>query len=439
MIQMYSRKRNTKDQHDGRGRSEHSSKRCSLGILILLVTFSALTIPASAAESPSVMVKGYSITPTVLMPGEEALLTVTIRGTASSTQTDSVSTDSAASASTSTSSTSSTVTTLVPYIESVTFHSSSVVALNGASQFKGPIGPDQEIPISFLIRAPDRSGIYFPEIWIRARDGQSLRYPVPVNVNTPISSVKLPSITLDNDFIDYVKPGTRAVADVTVANAGSSRADNIQVSIDGNPPEVIPAGISTIWIESLDQGHSVSRAVALLIDKNAGTGLLQVPVTITYALADGTEVTRNSSIGLDVRGEAEIAVTSVETIPTRAEPGMPFDLIIRVQNTGTGDARSVSASIDLPMGGATEAFVGRIKSGSDAPAAFILQGAEPGTYPYRATIEWVDDWGAHTVEKDLTLTVASSGGIDLLLLIVPIAGVIAAAGFLFYRRRRGEG
>ena len=107
---------------------------------------------------------------------------------------------------------------------------------------------------------------------------------------------------------------------------------------------------------------------------------------MTYALLDGTIIEDTGSIGLDVRGESEISITSVETTPSRVNPGEPFNLIIRVQNTGTGEAKSVSATIDLPIQGAKEAFIGRIKSGNDAPATFVREGTEAGEYTYHTTI-----------------------------------------------------
>jgi hypothetical protein len=39
-------------------------------------------------------------------------------------------------------------------------------------QFEGYGGPDQIIPLTFLIEAPGRSGLYFPDVMIRLRDGK---------------------------------------------------------------------------------------------------------------------------------------------------------------------------------------------------------------------------------------------------------------------------
>lgn len=396
------------------------------GFLVLVFI---LLIPLAAAAPPvSVIVSDYKVSPAVLLPGEEGTLTVTLKSITSGTTTSSV---------TYGQDVAQTTTGITPYIDSVILKSKDFDVLGGDSKFEGNIGPDQPIPITFLIRAPLRSGMYFPEVWIRVRDGQSLKYPVPVNVNTQLSVLRTPSLALENSFPEPVKPGTKVSGIIRISNEGSTQADNIRVFVNGTPPMAIPSGISSFLIDRLSSGMVREKNLSLLIDKSAPTGILEIPVRMTYALLDGTIIEDTGSIGLDVRGESEISITSVETTPSRVKPGEPFDLIIRVQNTGTGEAKSVSATVDLPIQGAKEAFIGRIKAGNDAPATFVLEGTEAGDYDYHTTITYVDDWGTRTLDKDLTLTVAngadSSGMMIVILLIIVIGG-----GAFWYMRRKNE-
>lgn len=77
-------------------------------------------------------------------------------------------------------------------------------------------------------------------------------------------------------------------------------------------------------------------------------------------------------------GKSELGFVSVDTNPPRLTEGTPFDLTIRIENTGTGEAKQVSAKVDLPAEGTKEAFIGKIKPGNDAPAIFLLEGAKAG-------------------------------------------------------------
>jgi hypothetical protein len=406
-----------------------------LNILALLAVINLLLVivPVSAVSDPqqisSVIIQDYTVTPAVLTAGEKGTLTVTLKSVSPGTKTSSI---------TSGGDTASMTSPVIPYIDSVTFKSKEIQLLSTDSKFEGNIGPDQAVPITFFIQAPPKKGLYFPEIWIRVRDGQSLKFPVPVNVGTQLSVLRTPSMILENSFPEMVKPGSRIEGSLTISNKGSTQADNIQVTINGSPPSVIPASISTFQIESLIPGQEVTQNLTLLVDKNAPTGLIQVPVIMNYALLDGTMINQPGSIGLDVRGEAEIGITSVETSPSRLSSGTPFDLIIRVQNTGTGEAKTVDATVNLSIAGATEAFIGKIKKSNDAPATFILEGTKPGLYRYTAIITYTDDWGKHTLTRDLSLNIPEGDGSGIVILAV-ILLIALGGGVLWYmRKRNGE-
>ncbi|CVK33018.1 conserved protein of unknown function [Methanoculleus bourgensis] len=80
------------------------------------------------------------------------------------------------------------------YIENVLLNSKEVEVLSGSYQDVGEIGPGQSFPLTFRIRAPGAEGIYFPEVWVRVRDATSVRYPIPVNVNSAYALIKKPAL-----------------------------------------------------------------------------------------------------------------------------------------------------------------------------------------------------------------------------------------------------
>lgn len=410
-----------------------NSNHCTISwkfSLIILFGLLLINLPASVAgdttQIPSVIIQDYKVTPAVLTPGEKGTLTVTLKSVTSGTKTSSV---------TSGSDTTSLSSPVIPYIDSVTFKSKDIDLLSTNSKFEGNIGPDQAIPVTFYIQAPQKTGLYFPEVWIRVRDGQSLKYPVPVNVGTQLSVLRTPTLSLENSFPSMVKPGTKIDGNITIKNEGSSQADNIQVMVNGTPPSVIASGISSFQIERLEAGQSVTRDLSLLVDKNIQAGLVEVPVRMKYAQIDGSIAEQLGSIGIDVRGNAELGITAVETTPSRVSQKQAFDLMIRVQNTGTGDAKAVSAKIDLPISGTKEAFVGKIKPGNDAPATFILDGAPAGEYKYKTTINWTDDWGEHSFTRELSQGVPGSEDSSSTIVGVIILVVIGAGVFWYWRKK----
>jgi hypothetical protein len=99
-----------------------------------------------------------------------------------------------------------------------------------------------------------------------------------------------------------------------------------------------------------------------------------------------------------------------------------------------------AATVDLPMTGTKQSFIGKIKPGNDAPAVFMLDGGKGGTYPYNVSITYVDDLGTHTVFQQMSLRVDpgdSSGGLILLLLGVICVGAVAYR-FWYLPKKNGD-
>jgi len=399
-----------------------------ISCLFFLLVF--LPLPVLAAN-PSVIIADYKVTPSVLLPGDIGTITATIRNTATianiQENVQSVGSEIITS------------TDINVNIESVQLESRDVEVISGNFKQVGEIGPGQSIPITFLIRAPSKDGIYFPEIWIDVTGGQSVRQPIPVNVNTQIAILKKPALTVLKSVPDGVNPGDDFKVRVILNNDGQSRADQITVAVDSTTPSIIPTTPSTYHVESLFKGENATLDMVFSSDKKAPLGLNRVLLTLTYANADGTLNTQIETLGIHVKGKAKIGIASVSVDPVRIKKGDPVTLIIRLENTGTDNANSVKASIDLPMSGGKDAFVGKIEPNNDAPAVFVLQAGNPGTYPYNLTVRYEDDYGIQTTVETLQMTVLdgdSTGLIVVLFLLIIGAG---AGYWYFVIRKKGTG
>ncbi len=388
-----------------------------------------LLVIAPACGEPTVTVSSYEVIPQVLMPGDLGTVTVILRNTASSAsyteRTGPVSSDTSGT---------TTVTDINVYIEKALLEGNGIVVVSESYQRIGDIGPGQTIPITFLIRAPAESGLYFPEVWIDTRGGRSTRYPVPVNVNTPIAVARLAVIGTAVTTPDAVKPGEQAAVLLELINSGESAADRVIVRIGNASMSVRPKDAELYHVRSIPAGGHEPIDLTLITDRKAEPGIAVVPVTITYYTTDGAEHTEHANVNLLVQGEVEMGIASVETSPERIVSGEPFNLIIRIENAGTGDAKSVNAKIDLPLSGTREAFLGRIKPGNDAPALFRLGGAPAGDRPYTVTITYNDEWGDHTVTHPLSLSVAPADYSGIIIAVIALVLLAAGAWWVFIRK-----
>ncbi|MDO9539615.1 MAG: S-layer protein, partial [Methanocalculus sp.] len=283
--------------------------------------------------------------------------------------------------------------------------------------------------------APEKNGIYFPRLRVRVRGGESVIYPIPVNVNMPIYSMKTPIIQVSQEELPFVKPGETFQTEISVVNIGQTRADDLTVSVGTGDRAIAAIGPVISSYQVLAPGTVMVIPLSFRVGREIDPGLYDLPVSLKYRLPDGSLHQEMAVCAVDVRGSSTIAVSSVKTDPSTITANTQFDLIIRLENTGTGRATSVSAVIDIPLSGGREAFIGTIRPGNDAPAVFRLNAGGGGDIPYTLTVRYSDDYGDHLMEQPITLVVKSQGteGWVLALLIVI---VFAVAGYYLYRQRK---
>jgi hypothetical protein len=406
----------------------------ALGVLFALVV--ALIPAVHAADAPTVTITSYTVSPSVLMPDSLGTITVVLANTAGSAsvveKSGKLSVDDYSVVKT---------TDITVNIDSVHLEGNGLTVLTKDYDKVGNLGPGQSIPVTFSFKAPAKSGLYYPEIWIDVKGGTSSKYPVPVNVNTAIGIQKQAILIVDSNLTGSVNPGEEIPVDLTVSNAGQLLADDVTLTIGNVSGKLAPKNTDLYHLGTIAGSEQKTVPLVLLSDKQAGAGLVRVPVTVGYTTIDGKPVTETTGIDVVLKGKAELGFVSVDTSPARLTEGTPFDLTIRIENTGTGEAKQVSATVDLPADGTKEAFIGKIKPGNDAPAIFLLEGVKGGNYAYNLTISYTDDMGSHTYTRPMNLRVTpqdNSGNLILMLL------VLAVIGFLGYRywylpKKNGDG
>ena len=411
--------------------------RILIGVSFVLVLAALPHAVAAAAGDPAVTIRSYQVTPSILLPGDQGTITITIANTAGQAS----ATESTVQTWTGSTTTTTTTKDITALVESVSMYGNGVEVVEGNFQQVGALGPGQSMTLTFLIRAPEQTGLYFPEVWIRIPEGTSVKYPVPVNVNTPIGIQKQAVLILESATPGSANPGEEIPVTLTARNDGQLLAEDVTIRVENVSTLVAPKGSDLYHLGLIGSGREKTADLVLLSDKKTNPGLIQVPVTLKYTGVDGTIHTQETAINLMMRGRGELGFVSVDTSPRRVSENQPFDLTIRIENTGTGEAKQVAATVDLPMTGTRQSFIGKINSGNDAPAVFMLDGGKSGTYAYNATITYMDDSGTHTMVRGMTLRVIpgdSMGGYLLLLLLLVGAGILAYR-FWYLPKKNGDG
>jgi len=403
------------------------------GMLIVLLVLIPL---AATAQTPTVIVSNYTVTPAVLMPGDEGTITVMLSSTAPAASGSplEIRLDSGIGGMNT-----STERTENAYIENVLLNGEGVEVLTGSFQDVGEIGPGQSIPFTFQIRAPGEEGIYFPEVWVTVRDATGVRYPIPVNVNSAYALIKRPALRVERTVPASIDPGDPFNVTLTVQNEGQASANDVSVNVNTTSSAIVPKNSENYYIAELRPGTESVLNLTFETDPNAPLGLTPVLVTIDYQNADKTAFRQMAEIGIPIVGRAEMGIASIRSEPSRITAGSLVDLTIRIENTGTADAGSVQATIeDLSLPGSKEAFLGTIEPGNDGPAVFTLEADQEGEFPYTLAIHYTDDYGTHTTRQALQVVVAESNTLPLFAVAaaILIAAIVVAA--FWYRRRKEE-
>jgi hypothetical protein len=412
-------------------------KYSTLAIIIIAFALLVVTAPQVHADNvPTVTITDYKVNPSVLMPDSRGTITIIVKNTAASAslseKSGQLSSDTYAVVKT---------TDINVNIENVHLEGNGIKVLSNAFDRVGAIGPGQSLPFTFSIEAPSSTGMYYPEVWIDTTGGQSTKYPIPVNVNTALGIQKKAILIVDSAPTGSQNPGDEIPVTVTIFNSGQMLADDVTLKIENVSSTVAPKNTDLYHIGAIPAGTKQSLSLVMLSDKKTPAGLVRIPVTVKYNSIDGVPQTQLTGIDVMFKGKAELGFVSVDTNPARLTEGTPFDLTIRIENTGTGEAKQVSATVDLPVEGKKEAFIGKIKPGNDAPAIFLLEGAGSGTLPYNLTIQYTDDMGDHTMTRPMNMRVPPTDKSGNLILGLIVLGVL---GFLAYRywylpRANGDG
>ncbi len=214
----------------------------SFAVVALVLLATAM---ASAADGPAVMITDYTVEPEVLMPGDTGTITLTIKNmdTQSSESETIVENPSLGSQKTATS-----TRGISAEIDTIRLSSrnSAIEWLSEGTQRAeyfnvGALGPGESITISLPIKAAAyaRDGTYFPEVYIEVDNGENVRFPIPVKVES--SSVEL----LEKDVPSEISLSESKGIAIVVANnrPNSVSGVNVLVKTESGELEFMPERI----------------------------------------------------------------------------------------------------------------------------------------------------------------------------------------------------
>ena len=287
---------------------------------MFLLTFTVFfsLMPASFAE-PSVIISNYELSPSVLMPGDDAILTITIDNDESTaTQT---------SQSTSGGTTTTIVQTTAATIEKIwittAYDGDKQISASTYYENVGAIGAGVSLPIVFKISADENisEGWYFPKVKIDLLNAghQDVSYPIPVKISN--STINL----ISNDVPSKISIGGSTSISLTTVNNRENSVDSVTVTPVNN--DNIEFSPKSIFLESIDSLNSEDVSFSV-IPKTIGS----INLSFIISFKNGDNIHENSlDVPVEIIETLDVAPV-IYNIPTYIGKGSIGRLRLEVYN-----------------------------------------------------------------------------------------------------------
>jgi hypothetical protein len=231
-----------------------------------------------------------------------------------------------------------------------------------------------------------------------------------------------------------VEPGEIFKIQISIENVGDNEIKWLKISMDPKDKALVPlSSDSEIIFKDIPQGSQKNSEIMFSLEKDALIKNYPIDLALNYLDERGVEYNETRLVGIVAAGRANIDIAKKTTDPARILSDQPFTLTIKIENTGTGDAKGVTAHLESNLSGDNLAYLGEIKKDDYSNAIFTLDSDGSGTKSGVLRIDYEDDFGKHEIQKDVIIVVNPTENQNLLPLLI---GIIAVAAIIFFIIRR---
>lgn len=247
-----------------------------------------------------------------------------------------------------------------------------------------------------------------------------------------------PQLMISNLTVDpeRISPKDKFELTFLVSNEGTGMAREVQVSADMSDLPFVSLDADTKVIKRLDPGEIIQLNYPIQVKDKTEISSYSIPIKMEYKDENGKNISSRSLAGIRVLGKAELAISDLKIEPQNPVKGDLITVNMRIENSGTGEAKSVKINLDAPFEGTKSAFLGKIKPDDDAPGVFTFYATKDGNIPLSASIEYEDDLGMRTVNESLDLHVYKQNENSMMVPIIVAVPVIGSIAYYLSRRKK---
>lgn len=247
-----------------------------------------------------------------------------------------------------------------------------------------------------------------------------------------------PQLMISNITINPQSISPKDVFDLmfSVSNVGTGMAREIQVSADTSNLPFVSLDADTKVIRRLDPGEDFQLNYTIQVKDKTEISSYPIPIKMDFKDENGENISSKSYAGIRVLGKAELAISDIKFEPLNPVIGDLVTVNLRIENSGTGEAKSVKVKLDAPSEGTRTAFLGKIKPDDDAPGIFTFYATKDGNIPLSASIEFEDDLGVRDVTESMDIHVYKQNENSMMTPIVVSVPIIGSIAYYLSRRKK---
>lgn len=232
-----------------------------------------------------------------------------------------------------------------------------------------------------------------------------------------------------------VEPGEVFKIHISFENIGDNEIKWLKLSLNPKDKALIPlSSDSELIFKDIIQGSKTNSEVSFSLEKDAPVKNYPIDLVLNYLDERGIEYNETKLVGIAAAGRANMDIAKKMTEPAMITGDQPFTLNLKIENTGTGDAKGVIARLESQFEGDTLAYLGEIKKDDYSNAIFTLDADGSGKKTGNLSISYEDDFGKHEIQKEIILVVNPAQNSNFLPLVIVIIALILLA--FFWKRRK---
>lgn len=193
-----------------------------------------------------------------------------------------------------------------------------------------------------------------------------------------------------------VRPGQTVDVGVSLQNTYFWKAGSVVVEIVPKAPfTLLPGQDARKEFAGIEGLQSRSLSYKLAVSRDAVTSSYD----LQFRIYDSATRYTSDTVQINVQGEADLVLESVETEPQTIEPGSQVRLRTTLKNVGTGTAHEARLNLSttseiVPLLGAGSVYVGDIEPGQAKVAEILVNidsAAEEKTYSTTLTADFTEE------------------------------------------------